>query len=66
MKILSFAVWCECPDCRGKKFAVWREVPGGPMFGEQVLCDRCKGTGVIPGTVDYADFARLLDGMVRR
>lgn len=62
MKIVSFAVWCECPECGGKK-----RVPGGQSeYRETVPCDRCQGTGVIPGTVDYADFARLLDGMVRR
>lgn len=62
MKIVSFAVWLECPDCAGQK-----TVPGGQReYGELVLCDRCKGVGVIPGTVDYANFARLLDGMVRR
>lgn len=62
MKIRAFVVLVECPDCSGKK-----NVPGGQReYGELVPCSNCDGTGAVKGHVLYEDFARLLDGMVRR
>lgn len=61
MKIVSFCVRVECPGCKGEK-----KVPGGQReYGELVWCQRCDGSGTIAGTVDYADFAKLIDGLAR-
>lgn len=61
MNIVAFCVLVECPGCKGAK-----QVPGGQReYGELVWCQRCNGSGTIPGTVDYADFARLIKGVSR-
>ncbi len=62
MKIRAFVVLVECEVCQGKKL-----VPGGQReYGELIHCAACGGTGTVKGHVLYEDFARLLDGLVRR
>jgi DnaJ-class molecular chaperone len=56
VKILSFAVWCECENCHGQK-----RVPGGQReYGELVNCAVCGGSGRILGETPYEDFAKLI------
>ncbi len=61
MKIIAFTVRVECPSCKGEK-----HVPGGQReYGELLNCPYCSGRGHVEGYSSYADFAKLIEGVVR-
>lgn len=59
MKIVSFVVRLHCEACDGTGIVVRVE------NGQQDTCTHCAGRGTVGGVVDFASFAKLIEGFAK-